>query len=70
MKPSLTLNYGLHWDVLPPWYEKYNQLLSLDPNEQSVVFPSAPKGILFPGDLVRLYERRASFHSGESTGLL
>ncbi len=49
-RPSLTLNYGLRWDVLPPWYEKYNQLLSLDPNEQSVVFPNAPKGIIFPGD--------------------
>ncbi len=48
--PSLTLNYGLRWDVLPPWSEKYNQLLSLDPNEQSAVFPNAPKGILFPGD--------------------
>ena len=46
----LTLNYGLRWDVLPPWYEKYNQLLSLDPNEQSVVYPTAPQGILFPGD--------------------
>ena len=48
--PTFTLNYGLRWDVLPPWSEKYNQLLSLNPNEQSVVFPNAPKGILFPGD--------------------
>ena len=48
--PQLTLNYGLRWDVLPPWSEKFNQLLTLDPNEQSVVFPNAPKGILFPGD--------------------
>ena len=47
---TLTLNYGLRWDVLPPWYEKYNQLLSLDPEEQSVVFPNAPQGIVFPGD--------------------
>ena len=47
--PQLTLNYGLRW-VLPPWSEKFNQLLTLDPNEQSVVFPNAPKGILFPGD--------------------
>jgi hypothetical protein len=47
---QLTLNYGLRWDVLPPWSEKFNQLLTLDPNEQSVVFPNAPKGILFPGD--------------------
>jgi Carboxypeptidase regulatory-like domain/TonB dependent receptor len=50
VKSSLTLNYGLRWDLLPPWHEKYNQLLSLDPNEQSVVFPNAPKGIVFPGD--------------------
>ena len=47
---TLTLNYGLRWDVLPPWSEKYNQLLTLNPDEQSVVFPNAPKGILFPGD--------------------
>ncbi|MGA7155863.1 MAG: TonB-dependent receptor [Acidobacteriaceae bacterium] len=47
---QLTLNYGLRWDVLPPWSEKYNQLLTLDPSEQSVVFPNAPQGILFPGD--------------------
>ena len=47
---SLTFNYGVRWDVLPPWHEKYNQLLSLDPGEQSVVYPNAPKGILFPGD--------------------
>jgi hypothetical protein len=50
VRPTLTLNYGLRWDVLPPWREKYNQLLSLDPAEQSVVFPNAPQGILFPGD--------------------
>ena len=47
---TVTLNIGLRWDVLPPWSEKYNQLLSLNPDEQSVVFPNAPKGILFPGD--------------------
>jgi hypothetical protein len=47
---TLTLNYGMRWDVLPPWSEKFNQLLTLDPNEQSVVYPNAPQGILFPGD--------------------
>ena len=50
VSPQLTLNYGLRWDVLPPWSEKYNQLLTLNPDEQSEVFPNAPKGILFPGD--------------------
>ncbi len=48
--PQLTLNYGLRWDLLPPWSEKFNQLLTLDTAEQSVVFPNAPQGILFPGD--------------------
>ncbi len=47
---GLTLNYGLRWDLLPPWYEKYNQLQTLVPGEQSVVFPNAPEGIVFPGD--------------------
>jgi len=50
VRPSLTFNYGVRWDVLPPWYEKYNQLQTLVPGEQSVVFPNAPTGIVFPGD--------------------
>ncbi len=50
VSPQWTLNYGLRWDVLPPWSEKFNQLLTLNPEEQSVVFPNAPKGIVFPGD--------------------
>jgi hypothetical protein len=46
--PSLTLNYGLRWDRIEPWYEKYNQIATFDPGEQSVVFPGAPPGILYP----------------------
>ena len=45
LSPQLTLNYGVRWDVLPPWSEKFNQLLTLDPAEQSAVYPNAPKGI-------------------------
>jgi hypothetical protein len=50
IKPNLTLNYGLRWDLLPPWREKYNQLQTLVPGEQSVVYPGAPTGLVFPGD--------------------
>jgi hypothetical protein len=46
----LTLNYGLRWDRIEPWYEKYNQIATFEPGRQSVVFPGAPAGILFPGD--------------------
>ena len=44
VRPGLTLNYGVRWDMLPPWYEKYNQLQTLVPGEQSVVFPECAGG--------------------------
>ena len=50
VKPSLTLNYGLRWDRIEPWYEKYNQISTFVPGRQSVVFPGAPVGILYPTD--------------------
>lgn len=50
LRSSLTLNYGLRWDRIEPWYEKYNQLAVLEPGQQSIVFPGAPAGILFPTD--------------------
>jgi Carboxypeptidase regulatory-like domain len=47
---SFTLNYGLRWDRIEPWYEKYNQIATFVPGEQSLVFPGAPAGILYPTD--------------------
>src|SRR6202522_993258 len=47
---GLTLNYGLRWDRIEPWYEKYNQIATFEPGKQSVVFPNAPPGILYPTD--------------------
>jgi hypothetical protein len=50
LRPNLTLNYGMRWDVLPPWREKYNQLQTFVLGQQSQVYPGAPQGIVFPGD--------------------
>jgi len=48
--PNLTLNYGLRWDRIAPWSERYNQISTFVAGAQSVVFPGAPPGILYPGD--------------------
>jgi hypothetical protein len=50
VKSNLTLNYGLRWDRIEPWYEKYNNYITFIPGEQSEVFPTAPTGIVYPGD--------------------
>ena len=47
---NLTLNFGLRYDVSSPWWEKYNEIQTLIPGEQSVVFPGSPTGWVFPGD--------------------
>jgi hypothetical protein len=50
MRSNLTLNYGLRWDVSAPWSEQHNQIQTIVPGLQSVVFPGSPKGWVFPGD--------------------
>jgi hypothetical protein len=49
-RTNFTLNYGLRWDMLPPWREKFNQLQTFVLGEQSQVYPGAPQGLVFPGD--------------------
>jgi hypothetical protein len=48
--PTLTLNYGLRWDLSTPWVEEHNEEETVMPGEQSVVFPGSPRGWVFPGD--------------------
>ncbi len=48
--PQLTLNYGLRYEISTPWYEAFGEMETLKYGEQSVVFPGAPEGWLFPGD--------------------
>jgi hypothetical protein len=50
IKSNLTFNYGLRYDVSAPWHEKYNEIQTLIPGLQSIVFPGSPLGWVFPGD--------------------
>ncbi len=47
---NFTLNYGLRYEINSPFAEIRDRLNQFAPGRQSVVNPSAPAGILFPGD--------------------
>jgi hypothetical protein len=46
----LTLNYGLRYELPFPATENHNQANLFVPGAQSMVIPSAPAGLLYPGD--------------------
>lgn len=50
VKPNLTLNLGLRWEVSTPWYDTQGKIQSIIPGEQSVLFPLSPTGFVYPGD--------------------
>jgi hypothetical protein len=50
VKPNLTLNLGLRWEVSSPWYDTQGKIQTWVPGKQSEVFPGSPKGLVFPGD--------------------
>ena len=48
--PRVTLNLGLRYDLQFPYTDPQNRKLAFVPGEQSQVSPTAPVGLLFPGD--------------------
>jgi len=50
VRPNLTLNFGLRWEFSTPWYDTQNKIVALVPGEQSVEYPTAPRGLVYPGD--------------------
>ena len=50
VRSGLTFNYGVRWDVIRPWSEKYNNIQTVVPGSQSVLYPNAIPGLLVPGD--------------------
>jgi len=50
IRTNLTLNLGLRWEYIRPFSEKYNQIQTIIPGVQSVLYPNAPGGLVVPGD--------------------
>jgi hypothetical protein len=50
LRPNLTFNYGVRWDHMEYWSEKYNQIPTFLPGEQSTVYPNALPGLVYPTD--------------------
>jgi len=52
IRKNLTINYGIRWDYVTPWAEKYHQITTFVQGIQSQIFPGAPLGYLVPGDIL------------------
>ncbi len=50
VRSDLTLNLGLRWDLIMPWWEKNNNIQTVVPGRQSVLYPNALPDLLVPGD--------------------
>ncbi len=50
VRKTLTVNYGIRYEITSPWYDTQNKLETIIPGEQSKVFPGAPLGWVVPGD--------------------
>jgi Carboxypeptidase regulatory-like domain len=53
--PNLTVNYGLRWDYIPSWTENNDEKYTYALGVQSKIFPTAPTGVLYPGDTIPGY---------------
>jgi len=50
LKPNLTVNYGVRWEYMEYWFEKFHQEPTFALGQQSQVFPTAPLGLVYPSD--------------------
>ena len=47
---NFTLNLGLRWEYASPLTELHDRMNAFRPGQQSTVFPTAPIGLVYPGD--------------------
>jgi hypothetical protein len=50
MAPNFTLNIGLRYEISTPFGETRDRINAFKPGVQSTIDPTAPRGLLFPGD--------------------
>ena len=50
IRPNLTLNLGVRYELDKPLVDSENRVNTFRPGQQSTVFPTAPLGLVFPGD--------------------
>jgi hypothetical protein len=49
-RTDLTFNFGLRWDYIMPFWEKYNEVQTIIPGRHSVLYPGLPEDLVVPGD--------------------
>jgi hypothetical protein len=47
---NLTMNIGMRYDYGAPITDLYNRVVTFNPGQQSSIFPTAPTGMVYPGD--------------------
>jgi Carboxypeptidase regulatory-like domain/TonB dependent receptor len=50
VRQDLTFNFGVRWEYIMPFWEKYNNVQTIILGRQSVLYPYAPGGLVVPGD--------------------
>ena len=48
--PRLTLDLGVRWELNPPYTSAGNEIAGFEFGVQSKIYPTAPLGMVFPGD--------------------
>jgi len=74
VSPRLTLNLGMRWEYMPPFWEKNNMLIGFDPAQRAVVMGRSPEqmiqsGYSLPSIVKRFQDLGMKFVTPEQAGL-